>query len=110
LTEVHRLEIEAVDIFLYLAQHGVQEAEEMARFYLDAIDFRAPSADHYQVSTDCTGFSTEESYETMGQQLALPPAFAPMREKIEPMLLPLDTSFERVTTEYGEEVPEPAKV
>lgn len=94
----------------YLASEGVRVTEEIDRFYFKAMYFREPGGVLYEISTDGPGFATDEDHDKMGQQLALPPAFAPMREKIEPMLQPLDTSFERVTTEFGEEVPETAKV
>lgn len=94
----------------YLASQGVRVTEEIDRFYFKAMYFREPGGVLYEISTDGPGFATDESPEEMGQQLALPPAFAPMRDQIEPMLKPLDTSFERVTTEYGEEIPAPANV
>ncbi len=92
----------------YLASEGVRVTEEIDRFYFKAMYFREPGGVLYEISTDGPGFATDEDKDKMGQQLALPPAFAPMRDRIEPMLQPLDTSFERVTTEFGEEVPEPA--
>lgn len=91
----------------YLLSQGVRVTEEIDRFYFKAMYFREPGGVLYEISTDGPGFATDEDHDKMGQQLALPPAFAPMRDRIEPMLQPLDTSFERVTTEYGEEVPEP---
>ena len=89
----------------YLKESGVQVTDEIDRFYFMAMYFREPGGVLYEISTDGPGFDTDESHETMGQQLTLPPAFAPMREQIEPMLKPLETSFARVTTEYGEQVP-----
>ncbi|MCA9833200.1 MAG: VOC family protein [Thermomicrobiales bacterium] len=89
----------------YLASQGVRVTEEIDRFYFMAMYFREPGGVLYEISTDGPGFATDESRETMGQQLALPPAFAPYRAQIEPQLRPLDTSFARVTTEYGEPVP-----
>lgn len=89
----------------YLRDRGVRVTDEIDRFYFMAMYFREPGGVLYEISTDGPGFDTDESLETMGQQLALPPAFAPHRDRIEPMLLPLDTSFERVTTEFGMDVP-----
>lgn len=94
----------------YLKEQGVQVTDEIDRFYFLAMYFREPGGVLYEISSDGPGFDTDESHETMGQQLTLPPAFAPMRDRIEPMLKPLDTSFARVTTEYGEEVPAPTNV
>ncbi|MCO5216240.1 MAG: ring-cleaving dioxygenase [Thermomicrobiales bacterium] len=88
----------------YLTEMGVRVTPEIDRYYFKAMYFREPGGVLYEISTDGPGFATDESQETMGQQLALPPAFAPMRDEIEPMLMPLDTSFARVTTEYGEPV------
>lgn len=90
----------------YLLSNGVRVTEEIDRFYFKAMYFREPGGVLYEISTDGPGFDTDESKETMGQQLALPPAFAPMRAQIEPMLKPLDTSFARVTTEFGQEIAE----
>lgn len=94
----------------YLREQGVHVTDEIDRFYFLAMYFREPGGVLYEISTDGPGFATDESHETMGQQLTLPPAFAPMRDRIEPLLQPLDTSFARVTTEYGEEVPSPTAV
>ena len=89
----------------YLVEQGVNVTDEIDRFYFKAMYFREPSGVLFEISTDGPGFATDEDHDTMGQQLALPPAFAPYRDQIEPQLKPLDTSFARVTTEYGEDVP-----
>ena len=94
----------------YLKEAGVQVTDEIDRFYFMAMYFREPGGVLYEISTDGPGFDTDESHETMGQQLTLPPAFAPMRAQIEPMLKPLDTSFARVTTEFGEAIPADVRV
>lgn len=89
----------------YLKSKGVRVTDEIDRFYFKAMYFREPGGVLYEISTDGPGFdSDEENFETMGQDLALPPAFAPMRDRIEPMLKPLDSSLQRTSTEFGEPV------
>jgi len=44
----------------------------------------------YELATsDGAGFGTDEPAESMGERLALPPKFEPMRSEIEPNLTPL---------------------
>ncbi len=92
----------------YLKGRGVQVTDEIDRFYFKAMYFREPGGVLYEISSDGPGFDTDEPGETMGEQLTLPPAFAPHREQIEPQLAPLDSSRARTTTEYGQPLPQEA--
>jgi glyoxalase family protein len=64
------------------------------RFYFESVYFREPGGILYELATlDGAGFAADEAPETLGQRLALPPRFEPMREQIAPLLEPLpDTS------------------
>jgi glyoxalase family protein len=60
------------------------------RFYFESVYFREPGGILYELATyDGAGFAADEPAETMGETLALPPAFEPLRSQIEPRLTPL---------------------
>ncbi len=60
------------------------------RFYFESVYFREPSGILYELATyDGAGFDIDEAAETMGESLALPPNYEPMRSKVEPILTPL---------------------
>jgi len=73
---------------------GVHPTPVIDRFYFESVYFREPGGILYELATlDGAGFAADEAPETLGQRLALPPRFEPMREQIEPHLEPLpDTS------------------
>jgi glyoxalase family protein len=77
-----------------LIASGVHPTPIIDRFYFESVYFREPSGILYELATlDGAGFAADEAPETLGQRLALPPRFEPMREQIEPHLTPLpDTS------------------
>jgi glyoxalase family protein len=64
------------------------------RFYFESVYFREPGGILYELATsDGAGFAADESPETLGEKLSLPPRLQSMREQIEPGLTPLpDTS------------------
>jgi glyoxalase family protein len=60
------------------------------RFYFESVYFREPSGILYELATyDGAGFDADEPAETMGETLALPPAFEAIRSQVEPRLTPL---------------------
>jgi glyoxalase family protein len=60
------------------------------RFYFESVYFREPSGILYELATyDGAGFAVDEPAETLGETLALPPNYEPMRSKVEPILTPL---------------------
>jgi glyoxalase family protein len=73
---------------------GTHPTPIIDRFYFESVYFREPSGILYELATlDGAGFTADEAPETLGQRLALPPRFEPMREQIEPHLEQLpDTS------------------
>ncbi len=60
------------------------------RFYFESVYFREPSGILFELATyDGAGFDIDEPAETMGETLALPPDYEPIRSKLEPILTPL---------------------
>jgi glyoxalase family protein len=60
------------------------------RFYFESVYFREPSGILYELATfDGAGFDVDEPAETLGETLALPPDYEPIRSKVEPILTPL---------------------
>ena len=60
------------------------------RFYFESVYFREPSGILYELASyDGAGFDIDEPAETMGETLALPPNYEPIRSKVEPILTPL---------------------
>jgi glyoxalase family protein len=69
---------------------GARPTPIIDRFYFESVYFREPSGILYELATfDGAGFAADEPEETMGETLALPPAFEPLRARIEPVLTPL---------------------
>lgn len=92
----------------YLTQAGFQVTPLIDRFYFKAMYFREPGGVLYEISSDGPGFATDESLETLGEKLALPPFLEGQRPQIEQVIRPLDTTKPVTTTEYGQPIPAPA--
>lgn len=60
------------------------------RFYFHSIYFRISNGILFEIATDGPGFATDESLETLGQKLALPPFLEPHRAQIESGLKPIE--------------------
>jgi glyoxalase family protein len=80
-----------------LIEAGVHPTPVIDRFYFESVYFREPGGILYELATlDGAGFAADEAPETLGEELALPPRFEPLREQIAPHLTPLpDTSHWR---------------
>ncbi|PYZ98275.1 ring-cleaving dioxygenase [Alteribacter lacisalsi] len=61
------------------------------RFYFRSLYFREPNGILFELATDGPGFDTDESLDSLGESLALPPFFESKRKEIEAGLKPLDT-------------------
>ena len=61
----------------------------MDRDYFHSIYFREPGGILFEIATDPPGFAIDESPETLGHALKLPPQYEPMRAQIEAHLPPL---------------------
>jgi glyoxalase family protein len=59
------------------------------RFYFRSIYFREPSGVLFEIATLGPGFTADEPLETLGEALSLPPAYEPLRERLEQVLTPL---------------------
>jgi glyoxalase family protein len=69
---------------------GGHPTQVIDRFYFESVYFREPSGILYELATyDGAGFAVDEPAETLGETLALPPNYEPMRSKVEPILTPL---------------------
>ncbi|WP_440897808.1 ring-cleaving dioxygenase [Amphibacillus sp. Q70] len=61
------------------------------RYYFQSLYFREPNGILYELATDGPGFATDESVETLGESLALPPFLEKKRAEIEAQVKPLET-------------------
>ncbi|WP_227938094.1 ring-cleaving dioxygenase [Alkalihalobacillus deserti] len=61
------------------------------RYYFRSLYFREPNGILFELATDGPGFEGDEPFETLGQNLALPPYFENQRAEIEAKLKLLDT-------------------
>jgi glyoxalase family protein len=59
------------------------------RFYFRSIYFREPSGVLFEIATIGPGFASDEPPERLGESLALPPKFEPLRAELERRLTPL---------------------
>lgn len=65
------------------------------RYYFRSIYFREPSGVLFEIATIGPGFTTDEPLEHLGERLALPPNFEPLRERLERVLTPLPNPREQ---------------
>ncbi|MEO6567231.1 MAG: VOC family protein, partial [Opitutaceae bacterium] len=73
-----------------LEQLGMPTSGPVNRFYFQSLYFREPNGILFEIATDEPGFGVDESMETLGEQLALPPFLEPRRAEIEAGLKPLN--------------------
>lgn len=69
---------------------GFINSGKVERYYFKALYFREPNHILFELSTDTPGFAVDESIESLGEQLALPPFLEPKRAEIEASLRPLE--------------------
>ena len=74
----------------HVADHGFNVTEVKDRNYFDAIYFKEPGNILFEIATDTPGFAHDESYETMGSELKLPPQYEQNREELERILPPIN--------------------
>jgi glyoxalase family protein len=72
-----------------VAQAGARPTPVIDRFYFRSIYFREPSGVLFEIATIGPGFTADEPLETLGEALSLPPAYEPLRERLEHVLTPL---------------------
>jgi glyoxalase family protein len=69
---------------------GARPTPVIDRYYFESVYFREPSGILYELATlDGAGFDVDEPAATMGESLSLPPAFEPLRARIEATLTPI---------------------
>jgi glyoxalase family protein len=69
---------------------GVQTTEQKQRNYFRSVYFREPGGVIFEIATDDPGFANDETPETLGQKLLLPPWLEAERGRIEAALPALD--------------------
>ncbi|NMB83343.1 MAG: ring-cleaving dioxygenase [Ignavibacteria bacterium] len=72
-------------------EHGLYPTEMVDRNYFHSIYFREPGGILYEIATDGSGFMVDESFDSLGTELKLPPWHEPKRKLIEQILIPLRT-------------------
>jgi glyoxalase family protein len=72
-----------------LAEAGLGVTEVRDRQYFRSIYFREPGGVLFEIATDSPGFATDESVESLGTALKLPPQYESMRAQIEAVVTPL---------------------
>jgi glyoxalase family protein len=72
-----------------VAQAGARPTPVIDRFYFRSVYFREPSGVLFELATLGPGFTADEPLETLGEALSLPPAYEPLRERLEQVLTPL---------------------
>jgi catechol 2,3-dioxygenase-like lactoylglutathione lyase family enzyme len=75
-----------------LVQLNYNVSPIMDRQYFHSIYYREPGGVLFEIATDPPGFLIDESLETLGTELKLPPAYEPMRAQIEKALPALATA------------------
>jgi glyoxalase family protein len=72
-----------------VAAAGARPTPIIDRYYFRSIYFREPSGVLFEIATLGPGFTADEPLETLGERLALPPDYEPLRDRLEDVLTPL---------------------
>ena len=72
-----------------VAAAGAHPTQVIDRFYFQSVYFLEPSGVLFELATIGPGFAVDEEPEHLGEGLSLPPAFEPLRSKLEQTLRPL---------------------
>ena len=72
-----------------VAGAGANVTPVIDRFYFRSIYFREPSGVLFEIATLGPGFTADEPLEHLGESLALPPNYEPLRDRLEKELTPL---------------------
>jgi glyoxalase family protein len=68
---------------------GAHPTPVIDRFWFRSVYFREPSGVLFELATLGPGFAVDEDPEHLGEKLILPPNFEHLRERIEPVLTPI---------------------
>lgn len=80
------------DFQVRLFDLGLSPTPIIDRYYFHSVYFRTPAGILFELATSGPGFVADESPESLGEELALPPFLEPHRSVIESGLPPLETS------------------
>jgi glyoxalase family protein len=72
-----------------IAASRLPVSQMIDRYYFKSIYFRISNGILFEIATDEPGFTADESLETLGERLALPPFLEPRRAQIEAGLKPI---------------------
>jgi glyoxalase family protein len=72
-----------------LAEARIASSGPIDRFYFRSLYFRDPNGILFEIATDEPGFTADESLDTLGESLSLPPFLEHRRREIEARLKPL---------------------
>jgi len=70
---------------------GFHTSGYVDRYFFESLYVRVAPQILFEFATDGPGFMGDESYETLGEKLSLPPFLEPKREEIESYVRPIDT-------------------
>jgi glyoxalase family protein len=73
-----------------LTEFKQRHSGEVDRYWFRSLYFREPNGVLFEIATDGPGFAVDESAETLGEQVVLPPFLEPQRASILAGLVPLD--------------------
>jgi glyoxalase family protein len=76
--------------YQHLTEMGIPSSGEIDRYYFRSIYFREPGGILFEIATDGPGFAVDESAETLGEEVVLPPFLEPRRSEILAGLKPID--------------------
>ena len=69
---------------------GIPNSGEVDRYWFRSLYFREPNGILFEIATDGPGFAVDESVETLGEKVVLPPFLEKRREQIVAGLKPID--------------------
>ncbi len=75
-----------------LSEFHVPNSGEVERYYFCSLYFREPAGNLFEIATDGPGFTVDESLESQGERLALPPFLEGKGDSIEANLRPLESA------------------
>ncbi|MBT2570046.1 ring-cleaving dioxygenase [Planococcus sp. ISL-110] len=81
---------------------GFNTSGYVDRFFFESLYVRVGQGILFEWATDGPGFMGDEPYETLGENLSLPPFLEPKRDQIEKLVRPIDTvrSTRTIEKEY----------
>lgn len=82
---------------------GASNSGHVDRFYFESVYTRMYPNILFELATDGPGFEDNyETYETLGQNLALPPKFENHQDEIKSLIKPINTPIKKYKKEYFE--------